>query len=42
MSYFFAAGRAEIAHGDVHDPVRQAELLRDLFLIRQQLVVRLL
>ena len=28
MSYFLAAGRAEVAHGDVHHPVGQAERLR--------------
>ena len=29
MSYFFAAGRAEIAGRDVHHPVRQAEAADD-------------
>ncbi len=39
MSYFLAAGRAEIADGDVHHAVVQAQLVGDLALDREQVLV---
>ena len=39
MSYFLAAGRAEVAHGDVHHPVGQPEGLDDLLLVREQFLM---
>ena len=41
MSYFFDAGRAQVAGGDVDDAVRQVERLHELLLDREQAVVLL-